>query len=176
VPIDTSDLPISDWFHISMRTRHIEASARAIDVSHPAVAKGKQEALAALERMRHRLWNGHKTAAGDASRAVRAGLREHPDEPMRQGRAQRNRTVRRAMKKMVEYVGNPQARLANYAERHRAGQRVATALVEGGADHLVNARMTRTQHMRWSERGAFNILQVRAAHVNQRLAQLPVAA
>jgi hypothetical protein len=174
--LGAADLPISDWFHISMRIRHIEASARAIDDSHPAVAKGKQEVLDALERMRHRLWNGHKTAAQDASRTVRAGLREHPDEPMRKGRAKRNSTVRRGMKKMVEYVGNPQARLVNYAERHRAGERVATSLVEGGADHLVNARMARTQHMRWSEQGAFNLLQVRAAHFNQRLAQAPVAA
>ena len=94
-----------------MRIRHIETSTRAIDDSHPAVAKGKQEVLDALERMRHRLWNGHKAAAKDASRSVRAGLREHPDEPMRKGRAKQSRTVRRAMKKMVEYVGNPQARL-----------------------------------------------------------------
>ncbi|SEB06653.1 hypothetical protein [Rubrimonas cliftonensis] len=131
-----------------MRIRHIEASARAINESHPAVAKGKKEVLDALERMRHRLWNGHKTAAMDASRAVRAGLRAHPDEPMRKGRAQCNRTIRRAMKKMVAYVANPQARLVNYAERHRTGQRVATSLVESGADHLVNARMARTQHTR----------------------------
>ncbi|WP_333835174.1 hypothetical protein [Rubrimonas sp.] len=159
-----------------MRIRHVEASAAAIDDSCAAVAKGRQEVMEALERMRHRLWNGHKTAAKDADRAVRAGLKEHPDEPKRKGRARRNRTIRRAMKKMVDYVGNPQARLVNYAERHRAGERVATSLVEGGADHLVNARMARTQHMRWSERGAFNVLQVRAAHFNQRLAQLPIAA
>lgn len=174
--LGAAEIPISDWFHISMRIRHIEASAAAIDDSHPAVAKGKQEVLEALKRMRHRLWNGHKSAARDASCAVRAGLKEHPDEPMRKGRAQRNRTIRRAMKKMVAYVENPQARLVHYAERHRGGERVATSLVEGGADHLVNARMTRKQHMRWSERGAFNVLQVRAAHFNQRFAQQPIAA
>ena len=98
--LGAADIPISDWFHISMRIRHIEASARAIDESHPAVAKGKQEVLDALERMRHRLWNGQRTAAKDAGRAARAGLREHPDEPKRKGRVQRNRTIRRAMKKM----------------------------------------------------------------------------
>lgn len=171
-----ADIPISDWLHISMRIRHIEPSAAVIDDSHPAVAKGKQEVIDALERMRHRLWNGHKTAARDASRAVRAGLKEHPDEPMRKGRAQRNRTIRRAMSKMVAYLANPQARLVNYAERHRVGERVATSLVEGGADQLVNARMARTQHMCWSERGAFNILQLRVAQFNQRLAQQPIAA
>ncbi len=160
--LGATDLPISDWFHISMRIRHLETAAAAIDDSHPAVAKGKREVIEAIERMRHRLWNGHKTAAKDARHAVRAGLKEHGDEPMRKGRAQRNRIIRRAMKKMVDYVERPEARLVNYAERHRAGERVATSLVEGGADHLVNARMARSQHMRWSARGALRAPSARA--------------
>lgn len=57
-----------------------------------------------------------------------------------------------------------------------AGERVATSLAEGGADRLVNARMARKLLMRWSERGAFNVLQVRAAQFNQRFAQQPIAA
>ncbi len=131
----------------------------------------REQNLAAGRRAIAAAGCGQETAATDASRAVRAGLKEHPDEPRRKGRAQRNRTIRRAMKKSVAYVSNPQARLVNYAKRHRVGERVATALVEGGADHLVNARMALTQHKRWSEHGAFNVLQVRTAHFNQRLAQ-----
>lgn len=77
---------------------------------------------------------------------------------------------------MVTCVENPQARLVRDAERHRARERVAASLVESGADHLVNARTARTQRMRWSERGAFDMRQVRAAHDDQRLAQAPVAA
>src|SRR6202042_2913316 len=59
--------------------------------------------------------------------------------------------------------------LVNYAERHRAGLRVGTAITEGTADFLVNRRMNKSQHMRWSRRGADLLLQVRCAIFNGTL-------
>ena len=56
--------------------------------------------------------------------------------------------------------------LVNYAQRHRAGLRVGTAITEGTADFLVNRRMNKSQHMRWSRRGADLLLQVRCAVYN----------
>src|SRR5882724_8553646 len=53
--------------------------------------------------------------------------------------------------------------LVNYAERHRAGLRVGTAITEGTANFLVNRRMNKSQQMRWSRRGADLLLQVRCA-------------
>ena len=50
--------------------------------------------------------------------------------------------------------------LVNYAERHRAGLRVGTAITEGTANFLVNRRMNKGQQMRWSRRGADLLLQV----------------
>ena len=44
--------------------------------------------------------------------------------------------------------------LSNYADRHRAGLRVGTAITEGAANFLVNHRMNKSQQMRWSRRGA----------------------
>ena len=54
----------------------------------------------------------------------------------------------------------------NYAERHRAGLRVGTAITEGTANFLVNRRMNKSQQMRWSRRGADLLLQVRCAVYN----------
>jgi len=54
----------------------------------------------------------------------------------------------------------------NYAERHRAGLRVGTAITEGTANFLVNRRMNKLQQMRWSRRGADLLLQVRCAVYN----------
>ena len=56
--------------------------------------------------------------------------------------------------------------LVNYAERHRAGLRVGTAITEGTANFLVNRRMNKCQQMRWSRRGADLLLQVRCAVYN----------
>ena len=59
--------------------------------------------------------------------------------------------------------------LVNYAERHRAGLRVGTAITEGTANFLVNRRMNKSQQMRWSRRGADLLLQVRCAVYNGTL-------
>jgi hypothetical protein len=59
--------------------------------------------------------------------------------------------------------------MVNYAERHRAGLRVGTAITEGTANFLVNRRMNKAQQMRWSRRGADLLLQVRCAIYNGAL-------
>ena len=41
----------------------------------------------------------------------------------------------------MSYLNRPDLRLVNYAERHRAGLRVGTAITEGTANFLGNRRM-----------------------------------
>ena len=59
--------------------------------------------------------------------------------------------------------------MVNYAERHRAGLRVGTAITEGTANFLMNRRMNKSPQMRWSRRGANLLLQVRCAVYNGTL-------
>ena len=59
--------------------------------------------------------------------------------------------------------------LVDYAERHRAGLRVGTAITEGTVNFLVNRRMNKSQQMLWSRRGADLLLQVRCAAYNGTL-------
>jgi hypothetical protein len=67
------------------------------------------------------------------------------------------------------YLTGQSAWLVNYAERHRAGLRVGTAITEGTANFLMNRRMNKSQQMRWSRRGADLLLQVRCAVCNGTL-------
>jgi hypothetical protein len=67
------------------------------------------------------------------------------------------------------YLTGQSAWLVNYAERHRAGVRVGTAITEGTANFLVNRRMNKSRRMRWSRRGADLLLQVRCAVYNGTL-------
>ena len=67
------------------------------------------------------------------------------------------------------YLTSQSAWLVNYAERHRAGLRVGTAITEGTANFLVNRRMNKSQQMRWSRRGADLLLRVRGAAYNGTL-------
>jgi hypothetical protein len=67
------------------------------------------------------------------------------------------------------YLVGRSDRLVDYGERHRAGLRVGTALTEGTANFLVDRRMSKSQQMRWSRRGADRLLQVRCAVYNGTL-------
>ncbi len=67
------------------------------------------------------------------------------------------------------YLTRQSAWLVDYAERHRAGLRVGTAITEGTANFLVNRRRNKSQQMRWSRRGADLLLQVRGAVYNDTL-------
>jgi hypothetical protein len=72
---------------------------------------------------------------------------------------------------MADFVGIRRQSdwMVHYAERHRAGLRVGTAITEGTANFLVNRRMNKSQQMRWSRRGADLLLQVRCAVYNGTL-------
>jgi hypothetical protein len=64
------------------------------------------------------------------------------------------------------YLSGQSHWMVNYAERHRAGSRVGTAITEETANFLVNRWMNKSQQMRWSRRGADLLLQVRCAVYN----------
>ena len=74
-----------------------------------------------------------------------------------------------ALHALDRYLTGQSAWLVNYAERHRAGLRVGTAITERMANLLVNRRMNKSQQMRWSRRGADWLLQVRCAVYNGTL-------
>jgi hypothetical protein len=80
-----------------------------------------------------------------------------------------SRKLSTALRALNDYLLGQSDWLVNYAERHRAGQRVGTALTEGTANFLVNRRMAKSQRMRWSRRGADRLLQVRCAVDNGTL-------
>jgi len=72
-----------------------------------------------------------------------------------------SRRLWKALREIDRYLTSQSAWLVNYAERHRAGLRVGTALTEGTANFLVNRRMNKPQQMRWFRGGADLLLQVR---------------
>jgi len=74
-----------------------------------------------------------------------------------------------ALRALDSYLTGQSDWLVNYAERHRAGLRVGTAITEGTANFLVNRRMNKHQQMRWSRRGADLLLQVRCVVYNGTL-------
>jgi hypothetical protein len=95
--------------------------------------------------------------------------RAHPRRHAGRKRDPSSRRLWTALREIDRYLTNQSAWLVNYAERHRAGLRVGTALTEATANFLVSRRMNKSQPMRWSCRGADLRLQVRCAALNGKL-------
>ena len=78
-------------------------------------------------------------------------------------------TVRERLTELWSYLTANQTRLINYGREYREGRRISTARVESTVDQLVDWRMEKKQHMRWTRRGAQMLLHARCALINGEL-------
>jgi hypothetical protein len=163
-------LPILDWFHLAMRLRHLAQIAGGLACDGPERAAAKAAVVEEVERLRWRLWNGKAKDAGISIGRIRAVMHHFRIEPDG-GRsiAPPSRRMWTALRALDDYLVGQSDWLVDYGERHHAGLRVGTALTEGTANFLVNRRMSKSQQMRWSRRGADRLLQVRCAVYNGTL-------
>jgi len=161
--------PMLDWFHIAMRLQHLKQIARALPVDAPARVEAKAVIVEEVERLHWRIWNGKAKDAQISINRIRAVRHHFQGEPDQRRSTAPSRKLWTALHALDGYLTGQSAWLVNYAERHRAGLRVGTALTEGTANFLVNRRMNKSQQMRWSRRGADLLLQVRCAVYNGTL-------
>ena len=116
-----------------------------------------------------RIWNGKAKHAGKSIDRIRAVMHHFRGERDSRKSIAPSRKLWTALRALNRYLIGQSAWLVNYAERHRAGLRVGTAITEGTANFLVNRRMNKSQQMRWSRRRADLLLQVRCAVYNGTL-------
>jgi hypothetical protein len=158
-----------DWFHIAMRLQHLEQIASALSVDDPARVAAKAVIVEEVERLHWRLWNGKATDARISIDRIRAVMHHFQGEEGQRKSLAPSRKLWTALHALDGYLAGQSDWLVNYAERHRGGLRVGTAITEGTANFLVNRRMNKSQQMRWSRRGADLLLQVRCAVYNGTL-------
>jgi len=161
--------PTLDWFHIAMRLQHLKQIANTLTADDPTWAEAKAVIVEEVERLHWRIWNGKAKDAQVSIDRIRAVMRHFRGEPDQRRSTAPSRKLWTALHALDGYLTSQSAWLVNYAERHRAGLRVGTAITEGTANFLVNRRMNKSQQMRWSRRGADLLLQVRCAVYNGTL-------
>jgi len=161
--------PFLDWFHIAMRLQHAGKTAGSLPSETPEQAHAKAAIVTELDRLRWRIWHGKATDAQITLERLRELMPAFQGERGRGARSPSSRRLWTALREIDRYLTSQSAWLVNCAERHRAGQRVGTAITEGTANFLVNRRLNKEQQMRWSRRGADLLLQVRCAVVNGKL-------
>jgi hypothetical protein len=146
--IGTPPRSILDWFHISMRLRHIEQMAPNIasllSDRDPIIASTIEQKL---PRIRHQMWNGEWHAAIHRMRDIYRGTREAVVRPHSAASDRIDRFCKHLLD-LRDYLRNNWSGLTNYAHAHRHRLRISSAPAESEMSHLVNRRRTtgRPQH------------------------------
>ena len=144
---------ILDWFHIAMRLTVLGQYAKGLAHHDEEEA---QEAEGQMKRIKGYLWNGHHRAAlrciADLSIDLECLDTTYPSI----------KAFRKGVDEFHTCIANHAHTIANYAERHRYGERVSTAFVESTVNTVVGKRFSKRQQMRWSKSGAHLMLQTRS--------------
>jgi hypothetical protein len=147
----------------------LKQTAGTLPADDPDRAAAKAVIVEEVERLHWRLWNGKVKDAQISIDRIRAVIHHFRGEPGQRRSIAPSRKLWTALYALDGYLIGQSDWLVHYAERHRAGLRVGTAITEGTANFLVNRRMNKSQQMRWSRRGADLLLQVRCAVYNGTL-------
>ena len=158
---------ILDWFHLSMRLRHVEQTWEGIRHLQNLEVYLQNVAIH-VPRLRHLLWSGYVREASEAVKQMLAQLDQHPG----------CRNALGKIRRLYELIGNlgtyllqNETSIVNYCRRYWSGLPISSSPGESAANSLVNARMNKKRQMRWSPIGAHRVLPVRAAVADGRLKQ-----
>lgn len=78
-------------------------------------------------------------------------------------------TASSAAARLLTFLVNNRCDLIDYQRARMSGRRVSSASAESVMNHLINRRLTKRQHMRWSMKGAHYLLQTRIELLDGRL-------
>lgn len=141
--------PILDWFHISMRIRHVEQIAQGLQ-PHTETERGAKSLLAAdIGKIRWCLWHNNLSELDTTLSRVLLMCR-----------------IDYRIRKVLLYVLRNSPNPVAYGLRHRKGLATSSAMAESAVNQVINTRMCKLQQMRWTPRGAHFLAQVRCAVLN----------
>ena len=169
---DVRDLPLYlspeadhwlDWFHVTMRLTTLTQTAKGLPEpageGNPSL---RTDVLRELERIKWFLWHGNVFKALQVLRAVESDLE---DEEFISGHVTA-RKLYKAVSEFTTYIEHNRGFIPNYGERYRNGERISTGFAESTVNQVVSKRMVKKQQMKWSQRGAHLLLQIRTRVLN----------
>ena len=154
---------VLDWFHITMRLTVLGQYAKGLahhDEGEARIAERE------LKRIKGYLWNGNHREALACLDGLANDLDDLEDLPTTYPGI---KAFQRSVDELRTYVRRNAHTIANYAERHRYGERVSTAFAESTVNAVVAKRFAKRQQMRWSRRGAHLMLQTRTRVLDETL-------
>ncbi len=154
--------PTLDWFHLSMRVRHVEQALLGLQALEPADRGPLDRAQADVERLRSLLWNGRHEDACEALGRIMSWA-EHAIVANGSAMAAKARKLVTLSAALLTSIRTNEGALIDYGERYEAGKPISTSRAEATVNHLVSVRMNKRQQMRGTPTGTHRVLQVRAA-------------
>ncbi len=153
-----------------MRVHHVEQVMGGLCALELPPLVPLDQAQIDVERLRHLLWNGDHERACEALGRIASWAKDAIVLNNLAVEAKARRLVARCTE-LRAYIENNEGALIDYGQRYRAGKPISTSRAEGTVNQLVSARMNKRRQMRWSPRGAYRVLQVRAAVLDGRFGQ-----
>ncbi len=144
-----------DWFHITMRLTVMNQITKGLP---------KDEFLKDIEKnlesAKWYLWHGNVFRALQVLGDIQMDL-----DSVEKGNAASDK-LGQHVSEFTTYIANNKAFIPNYGNRYRYGEMISTAFVESTVNQVVSRRMVKKQQMRWTQRGAHLLLQVRTKVLN----------
>ena len=140
-----------DWFHITMRITVMTQMAKGVNYPDDWLVEDISETL---ESIKWYLWHGNVFRALQEIESLTCSLDMDEMSP------EQTKLLKKA-EEFNTYISNNRQFIPNYGERYRNGERIATGFVESTVNQVISKRMVKKQQMRWSQKGAHLLLQVR---------------
>lgn len=157
---------ILDWFHITMRITVMKQTAKGI------LGNAYKNFEDEIDSVKWYLWHGNVFRALDLLETIDEELYVDPDEQEDTKKSKKD-NGKDKLQKLVEefdtYIQNNKPFIINYGERYRYGETISSSFAESTVDELISRRMVKKQHMRWTQKGAHLLLQLRVKTLNHDL-------
>jgi hypothetical protein len=164
--------PWLDGFPLTMRLTVMGPMAKGLALERaPAGPTGDDEVdrldVAGLEKplegLKWHLWHGNVYRALQIVEDLECDLDSGIDP------TERETKLLKAVREFPHYIEVNQAFIPNSGDRYRHGETISSAFVESTVNPVISQRMVKKQQMRWTQRGAHLLLQVRTPVLNDDL-------
>lgn len=153
---------ILDWFHVTMRITTMKQMDQKF-LTLPALKDLESD----LESVKWYLWHGNVFCALQRIQWIGMDLDVVEADEVAD-RTQFNRLCQ-AVREFESYITTTEPFVPNYADRYQYGEAISTAFVESTVNEVISRQMVKKQQMRWTQRGAHLLLQVRTQALNDDL-------
>lgn len=161
---------IIDWFHITMKITVIKQMVKGMSFP-PKLDIKKSDIEEDLERVKWCVWHGNVFKALKRLESLDFTLEGlvYNEELVQKSENSKEYKLWKAVDELREYLKVNSPFIPNYSERYRYGEHISTAFAESAVNEIISKRMVKKQQMRWTKKGANQLLQVRIKTLNQEL-------